>query len=42
MILTVVAPLIFSSIKSADKEVAEPKAAVETSIDRPSNVEVPS
>ena len=34
MILTVVAPLIFSSIKSADKEVTEPKAAVETSIDR--------
>ena len=34
MILTVVAPLIFSSIKSADKEIPESKPAVETSIDR--------
>ena len=42
MILTVVAPLIFSSIKSADKEIPEPKPAVETSIDRTSNFEVPS
>ena len=42
MILTVVAPLIFSSIKSADKEIPEPKPAVETSIDRTSNIEVPS